>query len=188
MRSCANGSYRALGRGISGGRVRLADSVVIHLLHIESISSGMRNGSMVAPLAAIAAGGYGRRELAPGSDLDLLFLLPESSAGAVAPATRACIGAVVACLWDFGFVLDHATRSSRNASSLPRTIPPCLPAWLTGGTCGAVRACLLPSMPSLRRVSPDPTRDAGRTRSAALCRPRLAMHRAMCMPWRTSPT
>ncbi len=47
------------------GRTRLADSVVIHLLHIESISSGMRNGSMVAPLAAIAAGGYGRRELAP---------------------------------------------------------------------------------------------------------------------------
>ena len=74
------------------GRARLADSVVIGLLHIASISSGMRNGSMVAPLAAIAAGGYGRRELAPGSDLDLLFLLPESSSSrTVAPATRACI-------------------------------------------------------------------------------------------------
>jgi len=31
------------------GRARLADSVVIGLLHIASISSGMRNGSMVAP-------------------------------------------------------------------------------------------------------------------------------------------
>jgi [protein-PII] uridylyltransferase len=108
------------------GRARLADSVVIGLLHIASISSGMRHGSMVAPLAAIAAGGYGRRELAPGSDLDLLFLLPESSsscAGAVAPATRACIGAVVACLWDFGFVLDHAARSVQECLELAKDNP-----------------------------------------------------------------
>ncbi|HXB80635.1 MAG TPA: DUF294 nucleotidyltransferase-like domain-containing protein [Bradyrhizobium sp.] len=108
------------------GRARLADSVVIGLLHIASISSGMRNGSMVAPLAAIAAGGYGRRELAPGSDLDLLFLLPESTssrAGAVAPATRACIGAVVACLWDLGFVLDHATRSVQECLELAKDDP-----------------------------------------------------------------
>jgi UTP:GlnB (protein PII) uridylyltransferase len=102
------------------GRARLADGVVIGLLHIASISSGMRNGSMVAPLAAIAAGGYGRRELAPGSDLDLLFLLPESSAGAVAPATRACIGAVVGCLWDLGFVLDHAARSVQECLELAK--------------------------------------------------------------------
>jgi [protein-PII] uridylyltransferase len=105
------------------GRARLADSVVIGLLHIASLSSGMRHGSMVAPLAAIAAGGYGRRELAPGSDLDLLFLLPESSAGTVAPATRACIGAVVACLWDFGFVLDHATRSAHECLALAKDNP-----------------------------------------------------------------
>jgi len=105
------------------GRARLADSVVIGLLHVASISSGMRHGSMVAPLAAIAAGGYGRRELAPGSDLDLLFLLPESSAGTVAPATQACIGAVVASLWDFGFVLDHAALSVQECLELARDNP-----------------------------------------------------------------
>ena len=108
------------------GRARLADSVVIGLLHVASISSGMPHGSMVAPLAAIAAGGYGRRELAPGSDLDLLFLLPESSssrAGAVAPATQACIGAVVACLWDLGFVLDHAARSVQECLELAKDNP-----------------------------------------------------------------
>jgi len=105
------------------GRARLADSVVIGLLHIASISSGIRYRSMVAPLAAIAAGGYGRRELAPGSDLDLLFLLPESSAGTVAPATQACIGAVVACLWDFGFVLDHAARSVQECLELAKDNP-----------------------------------------------------------------
>jgi hypothetical protein len=39
------------------GRARLADSVVIGLLHIASISSEIRDGSMVAPLAAVATGG-----------------------------------------------------------------------------------------------------------------------------------
>jgi [protein-PII] uridylyltransferase len=106
------------------GRARLADSVVVGLLHIASISSRMRDGSMVAPLAAIAAGGYGRRELAPGSDLDLLFLLPESrSSRIVAPATQACIGAVVTCLWDLGFVLDHATRSVEECLDLAKDNP-----------------------------------------------------------------
>ena len=108
------------------GRTRLADGVVSGLLHIASISSGIRDGSMVAPLAAVATGGYGRKELAPGSDLDMLFLLPESSsfwAGAVAPATGACIGAVVACLWDLGFALDHATRSVRECLELAKDNP-----------------------------------------------------------------
>jgi [protein-PII] uridylyltransferase len=104
-------------------RAKLADSAVVGLLRIASISNGIRNRSMVAPLAAIAVGGYGRKELAPGSDLDLLFLLPESSragAGGVAPATKACISAVVASLWDLGFVLDHAARSASECLELAR--------------------------------------------------------------------
>jgi [protein-PII] uridylyltransferase len=104
-------------------RAKLADSAVIGLLHIASISHGIRNRSMIAPLAAIAVGGYGRKELAPGSDLDLLLLLPESSracAGGVAPATKACISAVVASLWDLGFVLDHAARSASECLELAR--------------------------------------------------------------------
>jgi [protein-PII] uridylyltransferase len=115
----AGGSVEAYLRG----RARLADSAVIGLLHFASMSSGMRGDSMVAPLAAVAIGGYGRRELAPGSDLDLLFLLPESSRPGAAAATTACVNAVVAGLWDLGFVLDHAARSSGDSLDLAREEP-----------------------------------------------------------------
>jgi [protein-PII] uridylyltransferase len=118
----AGGSVEAYLRG----RTRLADSAVIGLLHIASVSTRMRGGNMVAPLAAVAVGGYGRSELAPGSDLDLLFLLPESNqsrAAAVAAATETCIKAVIAGLWDLGFVLDHAVRSPRECLDLAREEP-----------------------------------------------------------------
>jgi UTP:GlnB (protein PII) uridylyltransferase len=105
------------------GRARLADSAVVGLLHLASASTGMRGGSMIAPLAAVAVGGYGRRELAPGSDLDLLFLLPEGSHSGSTGATAACVNAVVAGLWDLGFVLDHATRSSRDSLDLAQSEP-----------------------------------------------------------------
>jgi [protein-PII] uridylyltransferase len=118
----AGGSVEAYLRG----RTRLADSAVIGLLHVASVSTRMRGSNMVAPLAAVAVGGYGRSELAPGSDLDLLFLLPESNqsrAGAVAAATETCIKAVIAGLWDLGFVLDHAARSPRECLDLAREEP-----------------------------------------------------------------
>jgi [protein-PII] uridylyltransferase len=126
----AGGSVEAYLRG----RTRLADSAVIGLLHIASVSTRMRGSNMAAPLAAVAVGGYGRSELAPGSDLDLLFLLPESShsrAGAVAAATETCIKAVVAGLWDLGFVLDHAVRSSQESLDLARDEPAVLASLLS---------------------------------------------------------
>ena len=108
------------------GRARLADSAVVGLLHVASLRSGVRGNGMVAPLAAVAVGGYGRRELAPCSDLDLLFLLPEQCgpcAGEGAATTAACANMVVAGLWDLGFTIDHAARSSQECLDLAREEP-----------------------------------------------------------------
>jgi [protein-PII] uridylyltransferase len=106
------------------GRARLADSAVVGLLHVAAVSTRMLGNSMVAPIAAVAVGGYGRRELAPGSDLDLLFLLPESGQSSDVPdAVAACIKAVVAGLWDLGFVLDYAARSPQECIELARREP-----------------------------------------------------------------
>jgi [protein-PII] uridylyltransferase len=101
-------------------RAKLADSAVVGLLHLASISNGIRNRSMVARSDCSR---WLRTKGTPGSDLDLLFLLPESSrasAGGVAPATKACISAVVAGLWDLEFALDHAVRSATECFELAR--------------------------------------------------------------------
>src|SRR6202522_312561 len=58
-------------------------------------------------MAVIATGGYGRGLLAPGSDIDLLFVLPykQTAWGESVAET------LLYCLWDMGQKVGHATRS-----------------------------------------------------------------------------
>jgi [protein-PII] uridylyltransferase len=58
-------------------------------------------------MAVIATGGYGRGLLAPGSDIDLLFLLPYKKTA----WSEQIAEALLYCLWDTGLKVGHATRS-----------------------------------------------------------------------------
>src|SRR5258708_30490482 len=58
-------------------------------------------------MAVVATGGYGRGLLAPGSDIDLLFLLPYKQ---TAWGEQVAEG-ILYCLWDMGLKVGHATRS-----------------------------------------------------------------------------
>ncbi|HEV8321291.1 MAG TPA: [protein-PII] uridylyltransferase [Myxococcota bacterium] len=58
-------------------------------------------------LALVATGGWGRRELSPYSDLDLLFLVSEGSERGAEKRIERFLYA----LWDLGLVLSHAVRS-----------------------------------------------------------------------------
>jgi [protein-PII] uridylyltransferase len=64
----------------------------------------------------VAVGGYGRGMLAPGSDIDLLFLLPERPR----PETRKIIETMLYVLWDLKQKLGHATRSIEECLRLAR--------------------------------------------------------------------
>ncbi|MFN4140661.1 [protein-PII] uridylyltransferase [Aestuariivirga sp.] len=58
-------------------------------------------------IAVVAVGGYGRGTLAPGSDIDLLFLLPARQSARV----QGMVEFILYCLWDTRQKVGHATRS-----------------------------------------------------------------------------
>jgi len=65
-------------------------------------------------IALIAVGGYGRGEMAPHSDVDLLFLTPKSPSGAI----HAAVESMLYVLWDLKLKVGHATRTLRECLSL----------------------------------------------------------------------
>ena len=58
-------------------------------------------------LCVAAVGGYGRGTLAPGSDIDLLFLLPYKQT----PWGESVVEAILYILWDLRQKVGHSTRS-----------------------------------------------------------------------------
>ncbi|MFI5015808.1 MAG: [protein-PII] uridylyltransferase [Hyphomicrobiales bacterium] len=65
------------------------------------------NPSTSERMAVVATGGYGRGLLAPGSDIDLLFILPYKAS----PWCESVIEAVLYLLWDLKLKVGHATRT-----------------------------------------------------------------------------
>lgn len=61
-------------------------------------------------LAIVAVGGYGREELSPRSDVDLLFVLPGKTS-ATAAAERALVERLLYQLWDSGLEIGHSVRA-----------------------------------------------------------------------------
>ncbi|MEU2822950.1 [protein-PII] uridylyltransferase [Streptomyces bacillaris] len=85
---------------------RLTDDWLTGLFTAAAIRAGVRGAALVA------VGGYGRGELSPRSDLDLL-LLHDGSADAAAVAALA--DAVWYPVWDLGLALDHSVRTPGEA-------------------------------------------------------------------------
>ncbi|MEZ5670627.1 MAG: [protein-PII] uridylyltransferase [Alphaproteobacteria bacterium] len=81
--------------------VRLVHDFAADILHpVANPTAGER-------LSVVAVGGYGRGELAPFSDIDLLFLRPYKQT----PRGEQVVESMLYLLWDLGFKVGHATRS-----------------------------------------------------------------------------
>ena len=76
-----------------------------------------KNPSAAERMAIVAVGGYGRGTLAPGSDIDLLFLLPYKQT----PWGEQIVEYMLYMLWDLGLKVGHATRNIDECIRLSRT-------------------------------------------------------------------
>src|SRR5262245_10479513 len=96
------------GRRCAMGLARFQDELV-RLLFDYTVSHVYRatNPSDAERMAVVATGGYGREMLAPGSDIDLLFLLPYKQT----PWGESVAEYMLYLLWDLGFKVGHATRT-----------------------------------------------------------------------------
>ena len=96
------------GRRCAERLCRMLDEI-IHVLYdfAGKYLYSSQNPSEAEHMAVVATGGYGRGLLAPGSDIDLLFLLPykQTAWGESVAET------ILYCLWDLGLKVGYATRS-----------------------------------------------------------------------------
>jgi [protein-PII] uridylyltransferase len=103
------------GTALSADITRLRDEVVLALF--EAALDGLAPADahrLRRQTALVAHGGYGRRDVAPFSDVDLMLLRTPGDAGAVAPLANRLLRDV----FDSGLVLGHSVRTPREACQL----------------------------------------------------------------------
>src|SRR5947209_16692178 len=98
------------GREICARRGELVDVILRHVF----AAAANTHGESTTPLALIALGGYGRGELNPFSDVDVM-LLHGNSAGKISPYIAEMAEQILYLLWDIGFKVGHSTRSIKEA-------------------------------------------------------------------------
>ncbi len=109
--------YGGGGREICALRVELIDVLMQRIFDATLNFAARERGASPAPLALFALGGYGRRELNPFSDVDIMFL-HEKARGKISPYAEQVIEQILYLLWDVGFKVGHSTRSINEAVEL----------------------------------------------------------------------
>lgn len=104
------------GRKATQDRSALVDEIVLQLTR-DLLPAGPEN---IDKLCLVALGGYGRRELFPFSDIDLLFLAED---GATENRYREAVRAISQSLWDIRLRLSPANRVFAECERFHRNNP-----------------------------------------------------------------
>lgn len=117
-RKLAKEKHQAGGGGLAVCQIlSLAMDVLIQeLLNRVEARWKVRHKTVNTPLALMGLGGYGRSELCPFSDIDLMFVYPERIRAPDFKTQQAFFNdGILYILWDLGLKVGHSTRSPKEA-------------------------------------------------------------------------
>ncbi|OHC50455.1 MAG: [protein-PII] uridylyltransferase [Rhodobacteraceae bacterium GWF1_65_7] len=104
-------------RALTRGQSHLTDGLVIVAFELaRSHFHHAPNPTESERLSVLAVGGYGRAEMAPSSDVDLLFLTPWK----ITPWAESVIETMLYILWDLKLKVGHSSRTVRDCVRLAR--------------------------------------------------------------------
>ncbi len=101
------------GREICQRRADLVDVLLKRVFAAAAVAVPDKEAK-AEPLSLIAIGGYGRGELNPFSDVDVM-LLHRQRAKSISPYLEEMVEQLLYLLWDSGFKVGHSTRSIKEA-------------------------------------------------------------------------
>jgi len=100
------------GLAVVKARAAMIDVMLSQLFNYAVAAWERTNGALPAPVSLLAIGGYGRGELSPLSDIDIMFLFPSKvKLPVVKPLQEHLINEILYILWDCGLKVGHSTRT-----------------------------------------------------------------------------
>ena len=109
---CELHKNQASGMKVVKARSGTIDHLIRHLFDYNLKAFEAEFGSLPFPIGILALGGYGRSEMCPYSDVDIMFLYPEKVRSKILPKFQEVFTeGILYMLWDLGFKVGHSTRT-----------------------------------------------------------------------------
>ncbi|MDK2775268.1 MAG: [protein-PII] uridylyltransferase, partial [Tabrizicola sp.] len=105
-----------LARALIAAQAALTDALVEATLATAMRLHPLANPTEAERIAVLGVGGYGRAEMAPQSDVDLLFLTPWK----ITPWAESVIETMLYMLWDLKLKVGHSSRTVKDCIRLGR--------------------------------------------------------------------
>jgi [protein-PII] uridylyltransferase len=100
------------GLAVAQSRSAMIDVMLAHLFNYSIAAYERQHGPLKTPVSLLALGGYGRSELSPLSDIDIMFLFPaKMKPAAIKPLQEQLTNDILYILWDCGLKVGHSTRT-----------------------------------------------------------------------------
>jgi [protein-PII] uridylyltransferase len=113
----------ATGRAVCQARASVVDILIRYIWEGAKATLSVQARQEFPPLALVALGGYGRGELNPHSDLDIMFLHTGQvvASGTPLPYLSKLMNGILYPLWDLNFKVGHSVRTIAESVRMANT-------------------------------------------------------------------